>query len=502
MGARRSGILLHITSLPTSYGIGDLGPQACSFAHLLASSGQSLWQILPLNPTDPALGNSPYSSPSAFAGNKLLISPDLLAEQGFLRPEDLEPRPSFPEGKMDYPLAMGFKEGLFQKVCQRYKAYGFPKSEMAVDFRRFCSQNAHWLEDFALFLALKSHYKGKAWSQWPSEIGRRDDEALEEMGGRLSLFVEREKLLQYIFFAQWFSLKDCCNRYGVKIIGDLPFCVAYDSADVWAHPEIFKLDEEGRLRVVSGVPPDYFSPSGQRWGGPVYDWKALQESGYQWWIRRMEQSLSLYDLFRIDHFRGFVAQWEIPASSKAAIDGRWVPAPAEDFFQKLQKRFLHLPLLAEDLGEITPDVREIMARFQIPGMKVLLFAFGEDMPKSPHLPFNYQRSCIVYTATHDTNTVKGWFQDEASIQEKRRLWRYLGRKAADDEVSWELIRLAMSSVADMAVVPMQDLLNLGAEARMNLPGKSKGNYRWRLLPHQMEQLDGRLKDMAEAYGRV
>jgi 4-alpha-glucanotransferase len=501
MGARRSGILLHITSLPTPYGVGDLGPQARRFARLLASSGQSLWQILPLNPTDPALGNSPYSSSSAFAGNKLLISPDLLAEQGFLRPEDLEARPSFPEGRVDYTLALDFKESLFQKVCQRYKANGLPKSEMDLDFRRFCSQNAHWLEDFSLFLALKSHYKGKAWSHWPSELKRRDDGALADMRGRLVAAVEREKLLQYLFFEQWFSLKDCCNRVGVKIIGDLPFCVAYDSADLWSHPEIFKLDEEGRPKVVSGVPPDYFSPTGQRWGGPVYDWKVLGKTGYLWWIRRLEQSLRLFDLFRIDHFRGLVAQWEIPAASKTASDGQWVPAPAEDFFLIIQRSFLCLPMVAEDLGYITPDVREIMSRFEIPGMKVLLFAFGEDMPKSPHATFRYHRSCVVYTATHDTNTVRGWFQEEASIQDKRRLWRYLGRRVAPEEVSWELIRLAMSSVADMAVIPMQDLLNLGEEARMNLPGESRGNYQWRLLSLQMEQLDSRLKDMAEAYGR-
>jgi len=501
MGARRSGILLHMTSLPTPYGVGDLGPQARRFARLLASSRQSLWQILPLNPIDPALGNSPYSSPSAFAGNKLLISPDLLAEQGLLRPEDLEARPSFPEGRVDYPLALGFKESLFQKVCRCYKAFGFPKSEMAVDFRRFCSQNAHWLEDFALFLALKSHYKGKAWSHWPSELKRRDDGALADMRGRLSLAIEKEKLLQYLFFKQWFSLKDCCNRCGIKIIGDLPFCVAYDSADVWSNPEIFKLDEDKRPLVVSGVPPDYFSPTGQLWGGPVYDWKALGKTGYLWWIRRLEQSLRLFDLFRIDHFRGLVAQWEIPAAGKTAIDGQWVQAPAEDFFRALSRSFLCLPMLAEDLGYITPDVREIMSLFDIPGMKVLLFAFGEDMPKSPHVPFSYQRNCVVYTATHDTNTVRGWFQEEASIKDKRRLWRYLGRRAAAQEVSWELIRLAMSSGADMAVIPMQDLLNLGEDARMNRPGESKGNYQWRLQPYQIEQLDGRLKDMAEAYGR-
>jgi 4-alpha-glucanotransferase len=501
MHARRSGILLHITSLPSPYGVGDLGPEARRFAQMLASSSQSLWQILPLNLTDSALGNSPYSSPSAFAGNKLLISPDLLAEQGFLRPEDLDVCPSFPEGRVDYPTASSFKESLFSKVYQRYRAYGFPRSEMAVDYRRFCSQNAHWLEDFALFMALKAHHKGAAWSHWPSDIMKRDEGALAEMMDRLVAAVEKEKLLQYIFFDQWLSLKDCCNRCCVKIIGDLPFCVACDSADVWSHPEIFKLDKEKQPKVVSGVPPDYFSSTGQRWGGPVYDWGALQETGYLWWIRRLEQSINLYDLFRIDHFRGLVAQWEIPAASRTAIDGQWVGASAEDFFHTIQRRFPCLPILAEDLGEITPDVREIMSRFEIPGMKVLLFAFGEDMPKSPHIPFRFQRRCVVYTATHDTNTVRGWFQEEASIQDKRRLWRYLGRKAAANEVSWELIRLAMSSVADMAVVPMQDLLNLGEEARMNLPGESKGNYQWRLMTHQMEHLNGRLKDMAEIYGR-
>jgi 4-alpha-glucanotransferase len=502
MGARRSGILLHITSLPTSYGIGDLGPQARRFAHLLASSGQSLWQILPLNPTDPALGNSPYNSSSAFAGNKLLISPDLLAQQSFLRPEDLEARPSFPEKSVDYQKASSFKESLFQEVWGRLKANGLPKSETDLDFRRFCSLNARWLEDFSLFLALKSHNKGKAWIHWPSELRKRDAGALAEYRSQLAVSIEKEKFLQYIFFEQWISLKDYCNRLGVKIIGDLPFCVAFDSADVWSHPEIFKLNEEKKPLVVSGVPPDYFSQTGQRWGGPVYDWKALRKTGYLWWIRRLEQSLSLFDLFRIDHFRGLVAQWEIPAASKTATEGQWVPTPSEDFFLTVQKSFLCLPMVAEDLGYITPEVREIMGRFDVPGMRVLLFAFGEDMPKSPHAPFNYQRNCVVYTATHDTNTVRGWFQEEASFQDKRRLWRYLGRRIVPEDVSWELIRLAMSSVADMTVISMQDLLNLGGEARMNLPGKSKGNYQWRLLDLQMEQLDSRLKDMAEAYGRA
>jgi 4-alpha-glucanotransferase len=493
---RGSGILLHITSLPSLYGIGDMGSSAYRFAHFLSEAKQSFWQILPLTPTTYTSGNSPYHSLSAFAGNTLLISPELMIDDGLLTKEDVKPIQSIKKNRIDYKQVTSFKEGLFKTAYERFKG------SRKIEYEKFISENSSWLEDFALYVALKAHL-GKVWSEWPKEIRDREPEALRTWKTQLHDKIEMEKFLQYLFFKQWSSLKRCCNEKGIQIIGDMPIYVDFDSADVWVHPEIFKLDKENRPSFVGGVPPDYFSSTGQLWGHPVYRWNVLKESGYAWWIRRFEHNLKLFDLVRIDHFRGFVAYWEVQASEKTAVRGRWVEAPAEDFFCTLCKRFPRPPIIAEDLGIITPDVKEIINRFEFPGMRVLLFAFGGDTSTNPYAPHNHVKNCLVYTGTHDTNTVKGWFENEATHEDKKRLSRYIGHKVSIEDVHWEFIRLAMMSVANTAIVPIQDIVGLGEEARMNRPATSEGNWEWHILPEQLtSQLLGRFLEMTEIYGRA
>ena len=498
MKRRGSGILLHVTSLPSPYGIGDLGPWAYRFADFLAETKQSFWQILPLNLTDPAYDNSPYHSISAFASNSLLISPELMVRDGLLAKSDLEPLPNFPKGRVDYGVVIAYKKKLFNLAYQRFK-----KTKNNYEYKRFCLENAYWLDDFALFSALKSHFQGQVWSEWPQDIRDRQPKTLQSLKKELHDKIELEKLLQYMFFQQWISLKGYCNHRGIQFFGDTPIYVQYDSVDVWTDPEIFKLDNEKRPYAVAGVPPDYFSETGQLWGNPVYRWNVLQQRGYDWWIQRMEHTLNLFNVLRIDHFRGFVAYWEVPAGEKTAINGRWVEVPVEDFFNALLKRFSYLPIIAEDLGIITPDVREVMNHFEFPGMKLLLFAFGEDHPMHPYLPHTYEKHYVAYTGTHDNNTIKGWFEKEATPEDKRRLFRYLGREVPLEELHWEMIRLAMMSVANLVIFPMQDLLGLGEKARMNRPATKEGNWRWRLLPQQLTPLlTRRFLEMTEIYGRT
>jgi 4-alpha-glucanotransferase len=499
MKRRGSGILLPIISLPSPYGIGDLGPWAYKFADFLAETKQSYWQIVPLTPTDPYFGNSPYNSSSAFAGNKLLISPDLMLNEGLLNKEDIEPIPLFPISKIDYKEVISYKERLFDRAYGRFSANG--KNDY--EYERFCSNNLNWLEDFALFVALKAHFQGQAWSDWPWEIRDRQTEALQTMKTKLYDRIVRVKFLQYIFFKQWFSLKKYCNQKSIQIIGDIPIYVHYDSVELWKHPEIFKLNEEKRPAFVAGVPPDYFSETGQLWGNPVYRWDVLKESGYEWWIQRIEHNLKLFDLVRVDHFRGFAAYWEVPAGEKTAINGKWVKGPAEDFFNTLLKRFPNLLIIAEDLGVITPDVRELMQLFNFPGMKVLLFAFGGDLPKNPYAPHNHVKNCVVYTGTHDNNTVRGWFEKEATIEDKNRLFSYIGQEIPVDKIHWEFIRLAMMSVANTTIIPIQDILGLGEEARINRPATAEGNYQWRLSPELLTpSVSERLLKTTKLYGRA
>jgi 4-alpha-glucanotransferase len=493
---RGSGILLHITSLPSSYGIGDLGPGAYKFADFLAQSGQRFWQILPLNPIDPVYGNSPYHSISAFANNLLLISPDLLLQEGLLSEAELKPVSDFHQRRVDYNHVIAYKKNIFRSAYERFKAGEH------TEYRHFNAENTYWLEDFALFIALKEYFNKQAWSDWAQEIRDRQPDALQAMREQLRERIEMEKFLQYVFFKQWFLLKAYCNQRDIQIFGDMPIYVDYDSVDVWKDPALFKLSKDKRPSFVAGVPPDYFSKTGQRWGNPVYQWDALKESSYAWWMQRIRHNLQCFDLMRIDHFRGLVAYWEIAADEKTAINGKWVKAPAEDFFTVLLENFPDAPIIAEDLGIITPDVKEVMNRFGFPGMKVLLFAFGDDLATNPYIPHNHIKNCVLYTGTHDNNTVRGWFEHEAPSEMKHKLMRYLGHKVSVEDVHWEFIGCAMMSVADMVIFPMQDILGLGEEDRMNRPSTVEGNWEWRLLPEEVTpSLSHKLMDMTGLYGR-
>ncbi len=496
---RGSGILLHITSLPSRYGIGDLGPDAYRFVDLLAEAGQKYWQVLPLNPTEGAFGHSPYSSYSAFAGNILLISPQLLVEEGFLTPDELRDAPHFPEGRCDYDAVVPYKIGLLDRAYQRFRAAGVGRE----DFEGFCSINSYWLEDFSAFIVLKiKRFNWAVWSEWEPAIRDRDPNRLRAVKQEQAQDIEREKFFQFLFYRQWHRLRRYCNGKGVRLIGDIPIYVCYDSADVWEHSGIFKLDNHKKPAQVAGVPPDYFSKTGQLWGNPVYNWEVLKDLDYYWWMQRMGHNFSLFDMVRVDHFRGFVGFWEVPAGEKTAINGKWVKAPADEFFAALTKKFPELAIIAEDLGIITDDVREIMKKFGFPGMKILLFAFGEDLKKHPYLPHNYSENCVVYTGTHDNNTVRGWFENEAPEKEKKQLAEYLKEKVTLESVNWQLIELAMRSRARISVFPLQDIFGLGEEARMNLPSRGKGNWEWRMTPEQFDaSVRDRLLELARGCAR-
>jgi 4-alpha-glucanotransferase len=496
---RGSGVLLHITSLPTPYGVGDLGPSAYALADFLAGTRQSYWQVLPLSPTAPIYGNSPYSSVSTFACNTLLVSPDMLVNEGILPKEEIDSRPSFADDRCDYEGGWAYKAYLLDRAFDTFMKSGNDHDR----FMRFCEEQASWLDPYALFVSLKKRMEGASWGDWPWQLRDRLRDALDAARREAAADVEREKFRQYLFFRQWKALKRYCNERGIQIVGDIPIYVSYDSADAWTNAAIFKLDQEKKPTVVAGVPPDYFSATGQLWGNPVYDWDALRATGYDWWIERMRHTLSLFDVVRIDHFRGLVGFWEVPAHEKNAVNGRWVAAPVQDFFAHLFRRFFNLPIIAEDLGLITPDVREALETLGFPGMKVLLFAFGEDNPMHIYLPHTYAPDYVVYTGTHDNNTVVGWFEHEARPDERARLFRYIGREVGAGEVHWELIRLAMRSVARMAVFPMQDILGLGREAQMNRPSVARGNWEWRLAPGRItEEIADRLRSLTVTYGRA
>ncbi len=497
MKRRGSGILFHISSLPSPFGIGDLGPEAYRFVDFLVESKQSFWQLLPINPTAPVYYNSPYHSTSAFAGHPLFISLSLLVKEGLLDKSDYEPLPDFPSNKVDYQGVIDFKGILFHKAYERFK------TKRDDDYERFCVQESPWLNDFSLFAALKLQCEGRAWNEWPRDLRDRNPVALRLAEHDLIDTINCEKFLQYIFFKQWSALKEYCCQKNIQVIGDIPIYVQHDSADVWSHPEFFKLDENKRPFVVAGVPPDYFSKTGQRWGNPIYNWDVLKQKGYVWWIERIAYNLKKFDFIRIDHFRGFKGYWEIPAEETTAVNGRWEEAPAMDFFTQLTRKFACLPIIAEDLGIITPDVREIMHYFEFPGMKILLFAFGKDLPFNPYIPHNLPQNCVAYTGTHDNNTIRGWFDTEATPEDKKRLFQYLGRDVPIDELHWEMIRLLMMSPANAIIIPMQDILGLGEEARMNTPATLTGNWEWKLLPnHVNPSLAKSLREMTEIYGRA
>lgn len=489
---------MHVTSLPSPYGIGDLGPGAYAFVDFLVKTKQHIWQVLPLNLTDPVYGNSPYSSISAFAGNTMLISPDLLIEEGLLTIEDIEPAYMFPAHRCDFSSVIPYKTRLLELAY-----YNFRNNMKNIEsFEAFCLKNSSWLDDLSLFAVIKKHVAAEIWARWPEELRDRDPQSLEALKKEYYEQLEKEKFWQYLFFEQWHRLKSFCREKDVQLFGDIAIYVNFDSADVWANPDLFKLDGTKRPVSVSGVPPDYFSITGQRWGNPVYRWDVLKENGYQWWIERLAHYLDLVDILRIDHFRGLVAYWEIPAGENTAINGKWVEAPAKDFFSSLRQHFHSLPFVAEDLGLITPDVREVMHLFGFSGMKVLLFAFGEDNPQHPYLPHNYGKNFVAYTGTHDNNTVRGWFERDASLDDKSRFFGYSGRQVPVEEVHWEFIRLAMMSVASQVIIPMQDILGLGGDTRMNRPSIGQGNWQWRVLTDQITELIAqRLLEMTVTYGR-
>ena len=497
MENRGNGILCHITSLPSPFGIGDMGPGAYRFVDFLAETKQRYWQILPLSPTDLFHGNSPYHSSSAFAFNPLLISPELLVQDGLLGDEHFQPLPRFPDNHVDYGRVEPYRKEILGKAYENFQSQNSKQ-----EYEAFCRENIHWLSDYTVFLALKFQYEGKVWNEWPEDVRNREPGALERTKDEFSEFIDRMKWFQYIFFRQWLSLKNDCNEKGIRIIGDIPIYVVYDSADVWTHPDLFKLDGDLKPSVVAGVPPDYFSETGQYWGNPVYRWDVLKDRKYDWWTERIAHNIKLFDYVRVDHFRGFQAFWEIPATEENAVKGEWVEGPQADFFDHLARTFPDLPVIAEDLGFITPDVWELMDRFGFPGMKVLLFAFGNDVATNPYAPHNHVKDCVVYTGTHDNNTAKGWFEKELTTEDRDRICRYIGRELDAGGIHWELIRLAMMSVADTAIIPMQDILGLGEEGRMNRPATKEGNWEWRLQPSQLTfEVSQRLRETTEIYGR-
>jgi 4-alpha-glucanotransferase len=499
MQTRASGILLHITSLPSKFGIGDLGPSSYQFIDFLKASRQQYWQILPLNPTSTYLGSSPYASYSAFAGNPLLISPEKLVEKGLLLESDIGSIPEFPADKVDFRKVVEYKTQILQLAYDRHMLTGILRPE----FEEFQRENHSWLDDYALFVALKQEFDEVYWGEWAPEIRDRKEDTIKHWSEKLKDKISRSKFFQFLFFDQWHDLKSYAGKIGIKIIGDIPIYVGNDSPDVWANPQLFKLDEEKDPIFVSGAPPDYFSETGQRWGSPVFNWDILKKTGFSWWLRRIAQNLKLFDLVRLDHFRGFVAYWEIPAEEETAINGKWVEAPAYEFFETMLKQFPDAKFIAEDLGLITQDVREVIQHFQFPSMKILQFAFGSDMPTNPYIPHNYERNCIVYTGTHDNNTIQGWYHNETDEEIRKRVAEFLGHPVNPEVIHWEMIRIAFGSVGVMTVIPMQDVLGLGEEARMNFPQKTQGNWLWRLKPDQVtHEIVDRLSHLTSFYNRL
>ncbi len=475
---RSSGILLHPTSLPGRYGIGDLGAGAYRFVDWLAAHGQSIWQVLPLGPT--SYGDSPYQTLSAFAGNSNLISLDRLVEEGLLRKSDLADTPPFPSARVDYGWIIPYHNQKLALAYRRFRADA--ETALKRDFESFVSENKFWLDDFALFIALKRGHKLRSWTEWEADLRRRDPAALASAREASADQMDLERFRQWLFQRQWASLRNHAQVKGIRLIGDLPIFVAHDSADVWAHQHEYSLDEAGQPTVIAGVPPDYFSPTGQRWGNPLYRWAVKKAGGYHWWIERIRALLRLVDSIRIDHFRGFEAYWEIPASEPTAIKGRWVEGPGAPLFQAIKAALGDLPIIAEDLGVITPAVEKLRDDFGLPGMKVLHFAWSD--PANPFLPHNHPVYCIVYTGTHDNNTTRGWWENEVDERTRAFVKDYLGQDIQD--IVWTLARVGMRSAAADFVMPMQDVLGLGSGARMNTPGVSTGNWTWRIQERDLD----------------
>jgi len=491
---RASGILLHPTSLPSRGGIGDLGPAAHEFVDFLAAARQGLWQVLPLGPA--GIGNSPYSATSAFAGNPLLISLERLADRGWLEPERLESLPN-DVSAVDYDQVRKAKLPLLREAAWNFLEKSRPQEQER--FRHFCQGNAAWLDDFVLFDVLRQLYRNRPWNRWPRELARRKPQALEKARRGLARELDMARVIQFAFFEQWRAIHRRCAALGIKIIGDVAIFISYDSADVWTHPDLFHLNEQLEPYVVAGVPPDAFSATGQRWGNPLYRWDVLKGRGYDWWVDRMRAALATCDIVRLDHFLGFHHYWEIPASEPTAVHGRWVEGPRDELFHVLRQALGNLPLIAEDLGLITDEVRALRNRLELPGMRVMQFGFGNPGAHI-YLPHQFERNTVVYTGTHDNDTILGWWRSCATEQERCHASAYLGHDP--EGMNWAFVRAAQGSVADLCVVPLQDVLGLGSEARMNVPSRPDGNWLWRYeLGMLTPELASRLATMAEVADR-
>lgn len=492
--ARASGILAHPTSLPGRFAIGDLGPGANTFLDFLVAGNQHIWQVLPLGPT--GYGDSPYALLSAFAGNPLLISPEMLLAEQLLTSDDLADAPKFGPAVVDFGAVIPWKMALLHTSHQYFQEHD--AVSLHADYQAFCDEQRAWLDDYALFMALKSHFGGIIWTDWPRSFALRDPEALTEISATLADEIAFHRYTQFLFFRQWVALRAAAHARNIRIMGDLAIFIAHDSADVWAHRELFYLDDDGRPTVVAGVPPDYFSKTGQRWGNPIYRWDVLAEDGYAWWVERVRKALQIEDILRLDHFRGFEAYWEIPGDAETAVSGQWAPGPGDAFFAAIRQAIGDVPFVAEDLGVITPDVVALRKRLKFPGMRVLQFGFGSDADNE-FLPHNYTRNTVVYTGTHDNDTTRGWFD---SLKKAQQQWAMDYLHGDKQHIVWDMIRAAEASVARIAILPLQDPLELGSAARMNFPSTSAHNWTWRCPPELLTPtVAARLAEMATLYGR-
>ena len=497
---RTSGLLLPISALPSAYGIGDLGPAAFQFADLLTRTNQRLWQVLPVGPIGP--GASPYSSPSTFAGNPLLISPEPLVENGLLTEDDLAPLTELPSDHVDYARLVPRKREVLCTAFDRFRADS--STPDATRLHRFRETQSAWLDDYALYAALKDAHDGAAWTEWPSALVRREPDALARAREEHERAIERHVFWQYLFHRQWSALQAYCHARDIRLFGDLPIYVAPDSADVWAHQELFHLNDDGTPSAVAGVPPDYFSPEGQRWGNPLYRWDRMAERDYAWWTERLRRAFGLFDLVRLDHFRGFDEYWAIPAGQDTAINGAWRDGPGADFFRTMEEEFGNLPVVAEDLGIITDSVGALRDTFDFPGMAVLQFAFGGS-PENKFLPHNHHQNLVAYTGTHDNNTIAGWWREDLSEQRKPFVQSYLNLpdESPGDAIHHQALRAVMASVAARVVTPLQDVIGLGSEGRINTPGTEENNWTWRFTPDQISEEDEeRLAKITHLYGRA
>ncbi|MDO9087850.1 MAG: 4-alpha-glucanotransferase [Anaerolineaceae bacterium] len=492
---RMSGILLHPSSLPGPDGIGDIGPEAYDWINFLVQSGCELWQLLPLGPT--GYGDSPYQCFSAFAGNPYLINSLLLVDEGLLTIDDLSDRPEFPENAVDFGPVIEWKLKLLDRAYKNYKSQ--QSLELIDLFQKFIIDEQDWLNDFSLFMAIKEVNGGLSWVNWNDDLRKRDKQALVRFKEKHQALIGTHMFRQFLFFRQWSALKAYANNQGIRIIGDIPIFISSDSSDAWSNPELFYFDDNLKPTVVAGVPPDYFSITGQLWGNPLYRWDIHKKSKYQWWIKRINATLRLFDFIRLDHFRGFVNYWEVPAGNPTAEIGKWIPGPGADFFEVMQKELGVLPIIAEDLGEISDDVYILRDQFDLPGMKICQFAFSGD-PGDPFLPHNYPVNCVAYSGTHDNDTALGWYQN-APEKEQDFCRRYLARSG--DNISWDIIRSVWTSAARITIAPLQDFLGLGTESRMNFPGVASGNWSWRALPNQIDTaLAEKIHELNFLYSRI